>query len=150
MLLNSSFRILITSLVLSIILTACAPGGGYNRNNQWEYGSREVKTAEDPPRPLGDIYRENAQSATDRTGVDVSAAPQAPQTPVTTNQNLPPVKVALLVPLSGKHQNLGQAMLNAAQIALFDIGHKNYQLIPKVSRVSADVARSAARRAIGE
>ena len=34
----------------------------------------------------------------------------------------PSVKVALLLPLSGKNAALGQAMLQAAQLAVFDMG----------------------------
>ena len=43
--------------------------------------------------------------------------------------NLPPVKVAILLPLSGPQAKIGEAMLQSAQLALFDIGYENFQLI---------------------
>ncbi len=57
---------------------------------------------------------------------------------------LPPVKVALLVPLSGKNASLGQAMLNAAQMALFDVGYTNFELMPRDTKGTAEGAASAA------
>lgn len=44
---------------------------------------------------------------------------------------LPPVKIGLLVPLSGPHAALGQAMLQSAQLALFDMGYDSFELIPR-------------------
>lgn len=77
----------------------------------------------------------------------------APAAPVISNttqaqKNLPPVKVAILLPLSGQHKNLGDAMLKAAQMALFQIGHNNLELIPRDTKGTADGARDAARSAI--
>lgn len=58
-----------------------------------------------------------------------------------------PVKVALLVPLSGNQAQLGEAMLNAAQMALFDIGLENFELMPRDTEGTADGARRAAESA---
>lgn len=85
-----------------------------------------------------------------RTWEDGQAAPAA-QTPdsiaanaATPTIDLPPVKVALLVPLSGKHAQLGQAMLNAAQLALFDVGYTNFELMPRDTKGTAEGASFAA------
>lgn len=43
---------------------------------------------------------------------------------------LPQVKIALLVPLSGAYKELGENMLNAAQMALFSINEPNLILVP--------------------
>lgn len=40
------------------------------------------------------------------------------------------VTVALLLPLSGKNAEMGQAMLNAAQMALVDVGSDNISIVP--------------------
>lgn len=136
-------------LAATSLLAACQTGGGHPRSKQWDYGSSRSQTAEAAPRPLGDIYAENTNAAAARTGVDLNP-PVVPQSPVATTANLPTVKVALLAPLSGKHAKLGQSMLNAAQIALFDIGHSNYQLIPKDTRGTPDGARSATQEATKE
>jgi ABC-type branched-subunit amino acid transport system substrate-binding protein len=61
-----------------------------------------------------------------------------------------PVKVALLVPLSGKNEQLGQAMLQAAQLALFDMGNASFQLMPHDTGASPEAAQKAAREAIEE
>jgi branched-chain amino acid transport system substrate-binding protein len=98
----------------------------------------------------------------DRQGLpDFSQSRAAKQTPLPTAQDtgrasntpyykqadLEPVKVALLVPLTGPQGNLGQAMLNAAQIALFDIGASNVTIIP---RDTTKGARQAATEVINE
>ena len=58
------------------------------------------------------------------------------------------VRVALLLPLSGDAAALGQDMLNAAEMALFDIGIQNYQLIPRDTRGTPQGAAAAARDAL--
>ena len=68
----------------------------------------------------------------------------AVDTAVTPQVELPAVKVALLVPLSGKHAQLGQAMLNAAQLALFDVGYTNFELMPRDTKGTAEGAAAAA------
>ncbi|MCB9983515.1 MAG: penicillin-binding protein activator [Rhodospirillales bacterium] len=62
--------------------------------------------------------------------------------------DLPAVKVGILLPLSGQHQKLGEAMLNAAQMALFEIGHANLELIPRDTQGTAQGAGQAAKSAI--
>ena len=39
-------------------------------------------------------------------------------------------KVAILLPLSGSNANLGKALLNAAQLAVFDVSSKDVELVP--------------------
>jgi len=62
---------------------------------------------------------------------------------------LSPTKVAFLAPLSGKSAALGQAMVNAAQLALFDIGGDGFELMPRDTAGTPEGARTAARDAIG-
>ncbi|MCB9990796.1 MAG: penicillin-binding protein activator [Rhodospirillales bacterium] len=63
---------------------------------------------------------------------------------------LPPVKVALLLPLSGEHADLGQAMLQAAQLALFDMGYDAFELMPRDTRGTPQGAAQAAQGAATE
>lgn len=70
-------------------------------------------------------------------------------------ENLPPaeeqpVKVALLVPLSGRLASLGKAMSDAAQMAVFDLADARFQLMPIDDSGTPDGAAAAARRAIAE
>jgi len=71
----------------------------------------------------------------------------APQAPV-----LSGVKVALILPLSGAGETarIGQAMKQAAEMALFDAGNPGITLITKDSAGTAPGAEQAAREAIAE
>ena len=59
-----------------------------------------------------------------------------------------PVKVALLVPLTGRHAALGQGLLNGAQMALFDLGYDQYELMPRDTAGTAQGAVTAAQDVI--
>jgi ABC-type branched-subunit amino acid transport system substrate-binding protein len=61
-----------------------------------------------------------------------------------------PVKVALLVPLSGANADLGKAMLEAAQLALFTTASEWLTLVPRDTAGSAQGAAGAARSAIAD
>lgn len=60
------------------------------------------------------------------------------------------VKVGLLLPLSGPAGDLGQDMLKAAQMALFDAGPNSVTLLPRDTRGAADGAAFAARDLLAE
>ncbi len=65
-------------------------------------------------------------------------------------ENLPAVKVAILLPLSGPQASVGQSMLQAAQLALFDIGYNSFQLIPRDTNGTVSGASRAASEAIDD
>lgn len=78
-----------------------------------------------------------------------------PQPPLivdqTPEENLPEeVKVGLLLPLTGRAENLGQDMLKAAQMALFDAGVNSIVLVPRDTAGSADKAAQAAQELIDD
>lgn len=58
------------------------------------------------------------------------------------------VRVALLLPLSGQSSALGQAMLLAAELALFEIGNEKFDLLPIDTLGTQEGAVIAAERAI--
>jgi len=72
----------------------------------------------------------------------------------TTLQTLPPAvstsktKVAILLPLTGKNAQLGQAMLNAAQLAVFDSADTRFELMPRDTGANTASAEAAARDAV--
>jgi len=72
------------------------------------------------------------------------SAPPAPPL----NPNVP--RVAILLPLSGSHSKLGQAMLNAAQLALFHFADKEFELLPQDTQGTPNGAADAAALAIGD
>lgn len=59
-------------------------------------------------------------------------------------------KVALLLPLSGKFEAIGTAMRKAAEMALFEAGAKNFQLIPIDTRGTPEGASAAIDQAISQ
>jgi branched-chain amino acid transport system substrate-binding protein len=61
-----------------------------------------------------------------------------------------PVKVAVLLPLSGANAELGKSMLEAAQLALFTTGNDRLTLVPRDTSGTPDGAANAARAVIGE
>ncbi len=65
-------------------------------------------------------------------------------------QTARPAKVAILVPLTGTHAQLGRSFLDAAQLAVSDIAAANFELMPKDSGDQPDMAARAAREAIAE
>lgn len=58
------------------------------------------------------------------------------------------VKVALLVPLSGSSAEVGESISNAAQMALFDSGADNFELVPRDTHGTAAGAAAAAQSAV--
>lgn len=59
-------------------------------------------------------------------------------------------RVALLLPLTGPQAKLGQAMLNAAQLALFHFADKQFELLPQDTQGTPEGAADAAALAIGD
>jgi ABC-type branched-subunit amino acid transport system substrate-binding protein len=60
------------------------------------------------------------------------------------------LRVALLLPVSGPGAALGQAMLDAAQMALFDIADDHLELLVRDSGGTAALAGNAARSAVAD
>ncbi len=58
------------------------------------------------------------------------------------------VRAALLVPLSGPQAVLGQALSNAAQLALFELADPRFNLIPIDTKGTAEGAAAAATQAL--
>ncbi|MEE2761576.1 MAG: penicillin-binding protein activator [Pseudomonadota bacterium] len=59
-------------------------------------------------------------------------------------------RVAVLLPLSGPHAEIGQALLNASQLALFHFADKKFELLPQDTRGTANGSADAAALAIGD
>jgi ABC-type branched-subunit amino acid transport system substrate-binding protein len=87
----------------------------------------------------------------------VKPVPVKPSRPLPpTSPGLPQVApaggtmVAILLPLSGPSATLGNALLNAAQLALFELAGPDLTLLPFDSAGTTDGAAAAARQAIGQ
>lgn len=118
-----------------LLLTGCVSSGGGSSGRTWDYNAQN-QTAEQPPSTL--------EASLDQQLSEQASNPSAPK------ENFRPVKVALLLPLSGEHAQLGQSMLKAAQMALFDVGYENFELMPKDTGSNPATAATAARTAIAE
>lgn len=110
---------LVVKLAAVLVLTSCAQMGGTG-------GYSTPTQPETAPAPLPPA---------------TSAAPAI--TPIST-QN----KVALLLPLSGRGSDAGQAMSNAAQLAIFDLNASSMELMPRDTGGTPETARAAAQAAI--
>jgi ABC-type branched-subunit amino acid transport system substrate-binding protein len=76
---------------------------------------------------------------------DFAATPPQPATPAPAPKK---AVVALLIPLTGKSADLGQGMLKAAQMALFDVGSANIALQPRDTQSTKEGAAAAAEAAV--
>lgn len=61
-----------------------------------------------------------------------------------------PVRVALLLPMTGQYADLGTKLYDAAQLALFDIGKPNIELLPIDTKGTVIGATRAAKEAISK
>mgnify|MGYP001214188411 FL=1 len=61
-----------------------------------------------------------------------------------------PIRVALLLPLSGREESLGRALLDAALIALFEIGDPRLTILPRDTGGTPEGARAAAEAVLQE
>ena len=62
----------------------------------------------------------------------------------------PKVKVGVLLPLSGARSEVGQALLNAAELALFDLGGDRFTLLVRDTRGTPEGAAAAAEAVLAE
>lgn len=86
--------------------------------------------------------------------------PQVQQPPAVAYEPPPPAatpadpqgltRIAVLVPLSGDAAEVGRSLLNASQMALFDLGDERLVLQPYDTRGTADGAREAATTALNQ
>jgi len=133
---NSRFPIVFTFVlaVVTIALSGCASTSTTN-SQPWLPTGQKAAAEQSPNELLGDGVQEY--------NLDDSAPGQLNNTSNT-------VKVAILLPLSGKHEKLGQAMLNGAQMALFDLGFSSFELLPKDTRGTPQGAAAAAQSALND
>lgn len=87
----------------------------------------------------------------------VAKRPWAPQKDTAQSQDTAPipesqpsVKVAILLPLTGPNAATGQSMLQAAQLAVFDYGSDNFELISRDTGGTPQGASAAAQAVMNE
>lgn len=129
--LSFSNKPFLTLILFCAFLSACVSSSSENVA-PWKDQPQSVSSAQTAPSDLSVAAVESEQL----------------DAPALAENGLPPVKVAILLPLSGQHKKLGDAMINAAQLALFDIGFDRFVLLPKDTQGTPDGARRAAKSAL--
>ena len=127
-------------LLTCLVLAGCS---SIPETQSW-FGSKHV--AQNPPAPQTQPQQQMPSYVIQ--GLSSSQA----QLPMPMQPVLPPgtkIKAAILLPLSGKNAPLGQSMLNAAQLAVFDVADQHFELMPRDSGSSEAEAEAAGRDAIG-
>lgn len=145
-------------LVAFFVLSGCRTGWG--AFDDVMLGEPDVATQQVPPAPAKKAAKPTRSASfakprqekpgypqTTGTQMAMAVPPVQPSQPVVDPQPMTAgkIQVALLLPLSGKNAPLGQAMLNAAQLAVFDMAPPNFELMPRDTGKSAE---NAARDAI--
>ncbi len=126
-------------LLAALTLGACVSNNNSYTNGPW---GTPTRNASETPEALDNKV----------------ASPQTPaQTPAPAPEDqsidfagLPPVKVGILLPLSGPQGPMGQSMLQAAQLALFDMGYENFELMPRDTQGTPQGALQATSSAIND
>lgn len=142
-------------LVILVSLAACGKGNLAERIPGAQ--DRATKPTEVAPRPAP------LTKSSQPPPMQVSSAPPEPLplpslpliTPAPAEIILTPppgvhrtVPVGLLLPLTGAEAPLGRSLLDAAQMAVFDIGDKKFVLLPRDTGGTAEGARAAAISAL--
>jgi len=153
------FRMILT-LVVAAFLGGCSDLGGWHswftKNNVAQKGDEAPPPDAAPAEPV-EVAALSPPPASGPPPPQLSPAQSSVQaqtlpSPASqfTTAPAPSVhtKVAILLPLSGKNATLGQAMLNAAQIAVFDMSGGNFELMPRDTANTEATAAAAARDAI--
>lgn len=158
MFLNLRFFVVPLLLCFTLVLSACQSVNGPTK--WWEVPGTTPQARGPAPKPGFD------PTAAPRTGREIP--PWDPSQPVTVQQPDAQVKaeewmtqydvrggtraarVGLLVPLTGKAANVGQEIMNAAQLALFDFAGSHYELLPYDTKSTPQGAVQAAQYALAD
>lgn len=97
---------------------------------------------------FGDTYSDQTYPSQLPNQPDNEIVSQDIQTPNYNTGYRQKAKIALLLPLSGEHKNIGTALLQSAQLALFDLGDQNIELLPRDTKGTPEGARIAAQQAL--
>ncbi|MEI6987168.1 MAG: penicillin-binding protein activator [Rhodospirillaceae bacterium] len=120
--------------VLFLALAACASSG---RTNVTSGAKPTVAAQADLP-----------QAPQSVPSMAVTQVPLGP--PGTPPVQTGPLKVGLLLPLTGNGSNIGPDMLNAAQMALFDLGEDRFELLPRDTKGAPAEAAASANQLVAD
>jgi len=124
--------VLAVACALALALGACGSDQGAKPEPQAQYV---------PPEPVAPVEPE-PEPPSPYEAYQAALVPPPGEMPMT--------RVALLLPLSGRHAAIGQAMLNAAQLALFDVADDSFALVVRDTQGTPQGAQLAIRSALEE
>ncbi len=139
---KTKFIPLITCIFTLFALSACTGSGSNSQGGPW--GQQNQTNEPTAPTQIDKPIRESS------TNPNAPTKPSHKPTQTVNQDNFPPVNVAILLPLSGARANLGQSMLQGAQLALFDMGYSKFNLMPRDTKGTAQGASEAATQAINQ
>jgi len=132
---------------------AQSPDAG-RRDTPWNYYPGPAREPEGNPDQTGNVYgglSRNDQSNPYQGGYQGGAASDwAMGGDVVVPYSAGRGKVAVLLPLSGRHKAIGEALYRAAQMALFSIPNSDITLLPKDTQGDPQIAAQRAREAVNE
>lgn len=118
---NTSLQFFLLTVFSALLLTGCVQGN----SSPWSVSTTSPRQGD------GSAVTINQ---------DVS-----PQTTATATAN---TKIGFIVPMSGRGADVGSSLLNAAQLAMFDMNVQNIELIPVDTKGSRQGAYNAAQEAL--
>lgn len=147
----AKFRLLII-LFSMLALSSCAGGGFGSFGGFGSPGGTNTGVMSTDPNSIPNIgwqtpgQRQELPPKPGEAPAAAAATPEAkPEAPAATKEK---IVVSILLPLSGPKSALGKSMLNAAQMALFDIGSPNFSLVPRDTKGTPAGAAAAAEAAV--
>lgn len=150
-------------LVAGGLLAACAQPGGKPRLTNVPQPAQPgtvapAGTVQAPPVPGGDqgLYprgADNRPPMLPSLEALLGRMPRAADGQLTEPPAVPQargLRIAVLLPLSGANQRVGAAMLNAAEMALFDFAGAEFEMLVHDTQGTPEGAAEAARLAVGD
>jgi ABC-type branched-subunit amino acid transport system substrate-binding protein len=125
-------------LALAVVFGLALAGCGSDNVAKTEPATQYI-----PPEPAAPVVVEpEPEPPSPYENYQASLVPAPGEFPVT--------RAALLLPLSGRHAAIGQALLDAAQLALFDVADENFALVVRDTQGTPEGAVLAIRSALEE
>lgn len=131
-----------------VLISGCSGGGGDGATT----GPRDLNAQRNAlrkpasPWPVGPSLPPLASLELEITPKGRATFRPEQRAPASTGAGVP---VAILLPLSGPRADLGKAMLDAAQLAVFEVAGQNFILLPYDTKGTPEGAEEAAARAMG-
>lgn len=127
------------------MLSACVSNNQANLP-KWDFNWNDTNQAQEQP---ADLQEQSNAVTAPVEGVEgqALAVEEVVETALQIKQQQSPVKVGILLPLSGAQSVLGQAMLQSSQMALFEVAHQGFELLPYDTKGTEAGAFNAASQA---